>query len=277
MSILAWHFVGEILRNGDPIPPDGEWLEIEPPIVPCERGFHGSRRLIDALQYAPGTTLCYVECDGEIIERDDKLVSTRRRILWRFDATDVLRQFARQCALDVAHLWNMPDVMRKYLETGDESKRFAALVAARTAGTAADATWAATWAAQAAVDAAGVAARVAARATAAAARVTAWAAADAVAYAAARATAAAARVTAQAAADAAQAAADAAGVAARVAVRAAAGAAAYAAAYAAADAAARDASWDAASAVAWAAAYAAARVAQNTRLVSMIEAARSAV
>ena len=26
-SILAWHFVGAKLRNGDPVPPDGEWLE----------------------------------------------------------------------------------------------------------------------------------------------------------------------------------------------------------------------------------------------------------
>jgi len=25
--IEAWHFVGEKLRNGDPVPEDGEWLE----------------------------------------------------------------------------------------------------------------------------------------------------------------------------------------------------------------------------------------------------------
>ena len=47
------------------------------------------------------------------------------------DAPDFeIRKFARLCALDVAHLWNMPTAVREYLETGDESKQDAAWRAA---------------------------------------------------------------------------------------------------------------------------------------------------
>jgi hypothetical protein len=83
------------------------------------------------------------------------------------------RAFARWCALQVVHLWNAPDVVVRYLKTGDESIRAAswdaAWVAARVTAWAAawnaaeasaqeaaqaaaenttwDATWAASWAA----------------------------------------------------------------------------------------------------------------------------------
>ena len=61
----------------------------------------------------------------------------------------------RRYALAVIHLWDAPDVVRRYLETGDESIRDAARAAAR------DAAWAAAWAATR--DAAWAAARAAAR------------------------------------------------------------------------------------------------------------------
>ena len=38
-----------------------------------------------------------------------------------FDATDLLREFARWCALQAINKWDAPDVVREYLETGDES------------------------------------------------------------------------------------------------------------------------------------------------------------
>jgi hypothetical protein len=61
----------------------------------------------------------------------------RRRILWRLEAGDLLRRFARECAADVLHLWDAPQVVKDYLKGGDESLRAAAR----------DAAWAATWAA----------------------------------------------------------------------------------------------------------------------------------
>ena len=128
--IRAYHFVGPKLRDGSVIPADGEWLEYKGALVMCESGLHASRHPFDALQYAPGATLCLVDIDGELIEQDDKLIARRRRIVARFDATDLLWAMSRWCALQVIHLWDAPAIVREYLETGDESKRAAAGAAA---------------------------------------------------------------------------------------------------------------------------------------------------
>lgn len=143
-ALHAWHFVSDTLRDGRPIPPDGEWLRHEGKIKPCASGLHASIRLIDALQYAPGNTLCRVIVRRDIQHHDnDKIVGSERLILWRYDAEATLRQFARKTALSVAHLWDMPDIVRQYLETGDESIRAAARGAARAAAcdAACDAAW----------------------------------------------------------------------------------------------------------------------------------------
>jgi len=134
-TIKAWHFVGDRLRDGRPAPPDGMWLRHEGPIKICASGLHASRRPWDALRYAPGATLCYVECRGDIHEHDDKLVCRERRIIMRADVTETLRYFARMQALSVVHLWarELPDVVLDYLMTGDESLRIAASDAARRA------------------------------------------------------------------------------------------------------------------------------------------------
>jgi hypothetical protein len=161
VTIQAWHFVGQTLRDGSPIPKDGKWLEYGGRLEMCSTGLHASRQPFDALQYAPGATLCLVDCSGEIIESDDKLVCSRRRIVARMDATEMLRYFARMQAASVVHLWDAPDVVIDYLMTGDESLRDAAWDAARAAA------WAAAW--DAARAAAWDAARAAARAAASAA------------------------------------------------------------------------------------------------------------
>jgi hypothetical protein len=175
-GIVAWHFVAETLRDGSPIPKDGVWLEHKGPIVICESGLHASREPFDALQYAPGATLCLVNVDGIEYEQDDKLVCRRRKIVARMDATEMLRYFSRMRALSVIHLWDTQpaDVVLDYLMTGDEEIRAAAWAAARDAARDAaraaawDAAWAAAWAAardaarDAALDAAWAAARDAA-------------------------------------------------------------------------------------------------------------------
>ncbi len=184
-TVLAWHFTkGEKLRDGRPLPPNGKWLTHREPVVIGKSGFHGSRKLLDALNYAPGTMLSRVEHRGDIQEQSDKLVSRERRILWRFEADSLLRKFACEQALSVAHLWNMPSIVRLYLETQEERFRAAALDAAGTA-----AWYAARAAARAAAgDAAGTAAWAAAWAAArAAAGDAAWDAARAAAWAAANA------------------------------------------------------------------------------------------
>lgn len=190
MTRLAWHFLhpDSRLRTGETAPDDGVWLKHDGPLVPCESGLHASERAIDALDYAPTedrVVLCRVELRGEIVEHGnpvDKLAASERRILWRLDSetTDaVLREFSRWAARQVLHLWDAPEIVVRYLETGDESLGDAAWAAAEAAA----------WAAAEAADAA---ARSAARAAA-------WAARDAAARSAARAVAWAARAAAEAA------------------------------------------------------------------------------
>ena len=171
----AWHFVGDKLRDGRPIPADGEWLIHEGEVKICETGLHASRDPFDALEYAPGATLCMVDCAQIEAEQDDKLVCRKRRIVKRIDATDLLWAMSRWSALQVIHLWDAPAVVREFLEAGEESKRAAAWDAARAAAWAAAwdaaraaaraAAWAAAWAAagDAAWDAAWDAARAAAK------------------------------------------------------------------------------------------------------------------
>ena len=158
----AYWFFGDRLRDGRAVPADGEWLEHDGEAEICKRGLHASIHPFDALNYAPAANLALVECEDIIIEEADKFVCRRRKILKRVDATDLLREFARNRALSVAHLWDCPSIVREYLETGREDIREVAKAAARAAAMAifpakaakavkaAEAADAATWAADAA-------------------------------------------------------------------------------------------------------------------------------
>ena len=146
-TIKGWHFVGKTLRDGSPIPRNGKWLKHNGTLRMCESGLHASLTPWDAFQYAPGNTICYVECRGDIVTDTDKFVCRERKIIARMDATELLRYFARMQALSVVHLWDAPDVVLDYLMTGDEFLREAAWEAAWEAR---EAAWAAARAAQAA-------------------------------------------------------------------------------------------------------------------------------
>src|SRR3990167_1643911 len=130
---LAWHFVGVILRDGSPIPADGEWLAYSGPCKMCESGLHASRNPFDALQYAPGDTLCLVEIADIVEEEADKLLCRKRKIIVRMDATEMLRYFARMQAVSCLAQWKYePDqIILDWLMTGDPAARAAAYAAAR--------------------------------------------------------------------------------------------------------------------------------------------------
>lgn len=168
MNYNGYHFTSDRLRDGRPVPKIGETLTHEGEIVWCESGLYASPTAWDAVPYAPGEWLHRVLCEDIEWQEVDKFVFRKRTIVATIDATDLLREFARKCALDVIHLWDAPQVVVDYLTTGDESLRKAAWDAAwdapnaRAALTAWDA-WDAAWAAWSARDAAG-AARDAARA-----------------------------------------------------------------------------------------------------------------
>ena len=146
-AVRAYHFVAATLRDGRPVPADGEWLVHEGECVICQSGLHASLHPMDALQFAPGATLCRVECEDIVAEHDDKFVCRRRRIVQRVDATDLLWRAAREYARSVLHLWDAPQVVKDFWETGDESLRAAASAASATAW---DTAWDAARAARAA-------------------------------------------------------------------------------------------------------------------------------
>ena len=136
-AILAYHFTdGWQLRDGQPLVVGSEYVFDGEPVM-CECGYHASRHVFDALKYAPGSILSRVECKEITDECDDKLVCRRRRVIATIDATKILRKFARLCALDVVHLWEAPDIVIRYLKTGDEALRDAARIAAWDARSAA--------------------------------------------------------------------------------------------------------------------------------------------
>ena len=137
-TVEVWHFLAspEKLANTNESVIIGKKYKIEGEPVLCETGYHGSIRIIDALYYAPGNFLCKRKLSGTIIYGEDKVVGTEMEILSIKNVEKELQLFARKCALSVAHLWNMPEVVKKYLETGDEKLRTMAREAA----------WAAAWA-----------------------------------------------------------------------------------------------------------------------------------
>jgi hypothetical protein len=134
----AWHFIVEDKRLGygdGRIVKTGRTFRVpkDKPLELCNYGLHASKRILDALQYAPGPMVCRVELIGERLDDNDKSVAYERHVEWMMDATDILRKFARLCALDVIHCWDAPDVVIRYLKTGEESMRAAAWDAARDA------------------------------------------------------------------------------------------------------------------------------------------------
>jgi len=130
-----WHFAR--MEAGRPVMRDGTPIEIGKrytvtSATMCVVGYHGSPTALKALSYAPG---CWFSKREILVtdRQDDKVVGTECVHIAGADATEALRKFARMCALDVIHLWDAPDVVVRYLKTGDESIRAAARDAARAA------------------------------------------------------------------------------------------------------------------------------------------------
>ena len=189
-TIKGWWFApkNKKLANGDGRKIKvGSTHKIKGEIIPCQRGLHLSPKPLNALQYAPGPIIYRVKGGGIIKAHgapvDKYACSERTYIAGGIDASAMLWKFARLCALDVIHLWDAPDIVMKYLKTGDEKHRDAArdaawdaardaawIAAGAAARAARDAAWNAAW------DAAGAAAWIAAGA---AARDAAWIAGDA--------------------------------------------------------------------------------------------------
>src|ERR1019366_3869884 len=95
-TVYAWHFVPKNLRlahSGEPVEV-GRSYRVEPPIIPCRRGLHGSLRLIDALGFASSSILTRCRYDGTIVHEADKLAASERTVLWLGDIELILHEAA---------------------------------------------------------------------------------------------------------------------------------------------------------------------------------------
>jgi hypothetical protein len=136
----AWYFsiAEKKLRHGDDRPiAIGTTHRVEGKPACCKLGLHGCEMILDALRFAPGTIIWIVELNGAIDIQDDKIAASERTYLHGgIDVFPIIRSWSRRVALDVAHLWNMPEIVRRFLETGDKSIASAAYAAASDAANA---------------------------------------------------------------------------------------------------------------------------------------------
>ena len=114
----------------------------------CEVGLHASKRAIDALSHAPGCILYLVELSGDFDENSDKVAATHRKYLAEFDATELLREFARKQALininKAEKYFNSKEdfnIVLEWLNTGNLDLKESAWSAARSAWLAARSAW----------------------------------------------------------------------------------------------------------------------------------------
>ena len=100
---IVWWFGGDKLRDGSPIPPPGEQFPHRTDPRPCEHGWHGSERLIDALTYANGTNLGQRLLTGTVIPHgspvDKYCASDGYYLTPCVDVRDVLVAWSRRVAL----------------------------------------------------------------------------------------------------------------------------------------------------------------------------------
>ena len=107
-QVTGWHFAGETLRDGQPLPKRGVTLVHDGDVVPCNSGLHLSVNPLDALAYAPGPMVAMVRGTGVCVPHGnpvDKWACSKRTALTNYvSATATLREFARLCALRAARV-----------------------------------------------------------------------------------------------------------------------------------------------------------------------------
>lgn len=162
--VKAWHFMADkggkpVLRDGSPAPKVRKILRYDGAIKICHSGLHASRRLIDALEYAPGPWCAEVEVREIVEEQADKLVARERRILRVVNAKVVLWRFVVDLASKALEDAGVTDERSWTALTARQGRMVGMvsdedLAAARDAASAAAsaAAWAAAWAAERAAE-----------------------------------------------------------------------------------------------------------------------------
>lgn len=93
----GWHFLptdGKLRFGDGREPKDGQKISAKGKLEIARNGLHASEDIMDAIDYSGGPILCRVELHGKRIDTIDKSVGRTRVILWRVDATELMRKFA---------------------------------------------------------------------------------------------------------------------------------------------------------------------------------------
>ena len=110
-KILAWHFLKPDkklrfdphtkIRTGQTVKCDPDKLSL------CSYGLHASVNPLDALSFVDweNAIICRVELSGKILEGDDKLCASSRKVLWMAKADTVMHEFSCWCAEQVIPIW----------------------------------------------------------------------------------------------------------------------------------------------------------------------------
>lgn len=108
-AVRAYHFIAPdfITQHSREQTGVGKTLTFDGELHLGQHGLHGARKPLDALYYANDaqTTLCLVEISGPTQEDEHKLCGQRRKILKAFDATQMLRLYAVECAKSVLSIF----------------------------------------------------------------------------------------------------------------------------------------------------------------------------
>jgi hypothetical protein len=99
----------------------GETHTIEGKPIMRERGLHASKKILNVLDYAPGPVIYIVDVSAEIVENGIICSKFRTYLKGDIDISHILCKFARMCLLDVIDLQETPNIIIRYLKTGDES------------------------------------------------------------------------------------------------------------------------------------------------------------
>lgn len=124
-QINAWWFCNEDHRPWPEyghVASVGKAYESDPDKLALKvSGFHGSASILNALQHDRGTHVFYSCMGGRILH--GKWCMSASEITYLaggVDISGVLHAFARQCARDVLHLWDAPQVVADYLNSETE-------------------------------------------------------------------------------------------------------------------------------------------------------------
>jgi len=117
-DLLLFHFVGDRLLDGRPVPADGELLS-----ALSGGQLAGYPTAGEAMAKAEGTTLCLVTLLGakRCAYPGAAWSAGARLIVKRIDAAPLLRAFAMHCAQDVLQFWDAPEIIGRYLSSADQA------------------------------------------------------------------------------------------------------------------------------------------------------------